>query len=309
MTEPPYTHPYDSAGSPPPHAPSTDWGYGQPQGGYPPSAPHLTGGGGYPAMPMSPGGPGRPMMPGGPPAPQGPNRRTLALILGAAGVAAILLMAGLITVVALARGSDDDRRADPVTIASDPPGSAAPGANPAPTGPNASAARPDAGAEYRAPQELCTKLDFAPLTAIFGGVQGSPSTSRSEYDIITVSCGAVLRQGTKSAIATISGHFAGSGTAASRDYEYQVSSAKGTYAPKNGIREIPDAGDKAFAFKWDSSSGATATFQLWILDGNLTFSASALGSVSSGTWTKDDEDKVFAALTTLGTAALGKLKG
>jgi hypothetical protein len=119
-----------------------------------------------------------------------------------------------------------------------------------------------------------------------------------------------MRQGTKSAIATVSGYFVAAASAATRDYDYQLTSAKNTYAVKNGVQEIPGVGEKAFAFKWDSSNGTTATFQLWILDGNLTFSAKVLGSVSSGTtWTKADEDTVYAALIRLGTAALNKLKG
>jgi hypothetical protein len=311
MTESPYADPYDSVRNPPPHAPSTNWGYGQSQGGYPPSPGYPASSGGYPAMPMSPGGPGQPMVPGGPPPPRRSKGNTVVLVLGAAGVAAILLMAGLITVVAVARSSDDDRRPSPATVAGDPTGTATPPVTPGTTGPSASAAEPDGGGgEYRAPQELCSKLDFAPLTAVFGGTQGSPSTARSEYDTITVTCGVIMRQGTRTAITTVSGFFVGAGPAATRDYEYQLTSAKNTYATRNGIREIPGVGEKAFVFKWDSSNEATATFQLWILDGNLTFSAKVLGSVSSGaTWTKADEDKVYAALITLGTAALSKLKG
>jgi hypothetical protein len=305
MTEPPYGYPYDNTGNPPPYAPTTNWGQPQPQGGYPPP-PGYPPGGGYPGMPMSPGGPGQPMMPGGQPPPPRPNRNTLVLVLGAAAVVAILLMAGLITVVVLVRDSDDSRPGT-TTAADDPADATTPPATAGTTGPSASTAAPAGG--YQAPQEICSKLDFAPLVAVFGSTQGTPSQSRSQYDTITVTCGMIMRQGTKSAIATISGYFVETASGASRDYEYQVTSAKGTFAPKNGIREIPGVGTKAFAFKWDSSSETIGSFQLWILDGNLTFSAKVLGSVSSGSaWTKADEDKVFAALTTLGTATLPKLK-
>ncbi|GAA0907003.1 hypothetical protein GCM10009557_81950 [Virgisporangium ochraceum] len=294
---PPYGYPHDGTASAPPYGQTANWGYAQPPGGYPPQQGYPAGGG-YP-------GPGQQMYPGGPP-PQRSNRNTLVVILGAAGVLAILLMAGLITVVTVVR-SDDDR---PGTVAEDPAGATTPPATPGAT-PTASAAPPaGGGGKYQAPQELCDKLDFAPLTAVFGATQGTPSTSRSQYDTITVSCGVVMRQGSKSAISTVSGYFVGSDSDARRDYEYQVTSAKNTFAAKNGIREIPGAGEKAFGFRWDSSSETTATFQLWILDGNLTFSAKVLGSAGSGsTWTKADEDKVFTALTTLGTAALTKLKG
>jgi hypothetical protein len=321
MTESPYVHPHDGAGNPHPYGQPPNWGYGQPQGAYPP--PQQYPGDGYPPQqpypgdayppqqpypaypPMQPGGPG--MAPGGPPPPNRPHRNTLVLVLGAAGVVAILLMAGLITVVALTRDGDDGRPS-PSNVADDSTGGATPPAGtPSPT----ATAQPGGGSgKYQAPQEMCSKLDFAPLTAVFGPTQGNPSTSRSEYDTVTVSCGVIMRQGTKSAISTVSGYFDESGGSAVRDYEYQVSSAKTSYAVKNGVRDIPGVGEKAFAFKWDISSGSTATFQMWVVDGNMMFSAKVLGSVSSGsTWTTAEEDKVIAALTALSSAALTKLKG
>src|SRR5207244_2011123 len=96
-------------------------------------------------------------------------------------------------------------------------------------------------------------------------------------------------------------------TDAARNYDYQLDSAKKTFAVKNGTTNVSGLGQKAFVFKWDSSTGKVATWELWVLDSNLTYQFKLQGTRNDANWTEEQSQQVLTAMTASAKATIAKL--
>ncbi|MEU1184586.1 hypothetical protein ABZ464_44655 [Streptomyces sp. NPDC005820] len=118
--------------------------------------------------------------------------------------------------------------------------------------PAATAARTDGPGDYRAPTDLCPKVDFGPLTAAVAPADGSPKGQRTGSDPATGS-GAACLQGFGAAGAKTEGRSVVYCTAwknvatAIKQYKYVLSTARNE--ARGQVAQIADLGDGAFRYE------------------------------------------------------------